>query len=95
MQAVLGEAFVDGVDAAGGGDAILDDLDDLADEPGKLKDCELVAVADVEGRVHERNKTVNEVVRVLERVRLRAVRCGRCLHDELDVGYDTAVIRVH
>jgi hypothetical protein len=78
-------------------------LDDVADEFCELEDREFVWVADVDGaslgRVHKRNKPVDEIVDVLEGARLRAIAVhGQILAAERlddEVGYDTTIERVH
>jgi hypothetical protein len=105
LWVVLGEAFMDDIDAARDWFAIgaLDLLDDIADKLRKLEYSKLVPVTDVDrtrlGRVHERDQPIDQVVDVLERARLRAVAVdsqvlsAQCLHDE--VGHDAPVVWVH
>ena len=104
LGVVRGHGLVHDVDARRV-DAVLllDLLDDLADELGKLANGELVTVADVDGtrlvRVHERDEAINEVVDVLEGAGLLAVAVhGHVLTAKRldnEVRHDTAVKGVH
>ena len=76
---------------------------DLLDELGKIADCELFRVTDVDGaglvRIHKEDKTINEVVDILERARLFAVTVyghiltAECLADK--IGDDTSIEGIH
>ena len=79
LRVISRHRLVDNLDASRTLDAvfILDLLHNLPHEFGEFTNGELVAVSDVDRprlvRVHERDETVDEVVDVLERARLRAV----------------------
>jgi hypothetical protein len=104
LGVITGQVLVDDVDPSLEGTLLLLDLlDDIPDSLGKLEDGELVGRSNVDGTrvgsVHQQDKTVDQVVDVLERSGLGTVTVNghvltlEGLDDE--VGNNTTVVRVH